>query len=432
MEIKNVYIESYGCSANLNNSEIISGILQSGGLFVVSNPKIADLAVINTCIVKGPTEERMRARIKELARKFGPRMIVAGCMPDALPDEIKKISPDASLTGSHHIHEIRNAIKKIYEGKIACLTGQKNEVKLCMPKISKNKIIGITQILEGCLGNCSYCITRHAKGGLFSYPQERIIENIRNDLKNGCKEIWLTSQDNAAYGVDGGEAKLPELLNEIFNLNRKFLVRVGMMNPNHALKILDELVECYKNEKMFKFLHVPLQSGSDKVLKDMGREYKASDFIRIIKKLKEEFPNLTLSTDIIAGYPTETERDFQETLKVIRETKPDILNISKFWPREKTEAAKLEQLDAQEVKGRATEAMEIHRIIALEENRKMINWQGMCLVDRHGFDDTYLARNRDYNLIALNGKNLLGKFLNARIKEATPHYLFGDVIEKDN
>jgi MiaB-like tRNA modifying enzyme len=432
MEIKNVYIESYGCSANLNNSEIISGLLQSAGLFIVSNPKIADLAIINTCIVKGPTEERMRARIKELARKFGSRMIVSGCMPDALSDEIKKISPKASLIGSHYLHEIRNAIKKISQGKIVCLRGQKNEVKLCVPKINKNKVIGITQILEGCLGNCSYCITRQAKGRLFTYPQEKIIENIRNDLKNGCKEIWLTSQDNAAYGLDEGKAKLPELLNEIFNLKGKFFVRLGMMNPNHVLKILDELVECYKNEKMFKFVHIPLQSGSDKVLNDMEREYRASDFIRIIKKFRKEFSNITLSTDIIVGYPTETEKDFQETLKIIREAKPDILNISKFWPREKTEAAKLEQLDAKEVKGRATEAMEIHKIIALEENRKMINWRGMCLVDRHGFDNTYLARNRDYKLIALNGKNLLGRFLNAKIKAVTPHYLFGDVIEKDN
>ena len=107
------------------------------------------------------------------------------------------------------------------------------------------------------------------------------------------------------------------------------------------------------------------------------------------------------------------------------------MNISKFWPREKTEASKLEQLDARKVKERATELMEIHKIIALEQNKNMINWQGMCLVDRHGFDNTYLARNSDYNLIALNGKNILGKFLNVRIKEATPHYLFGDVIEKD-
>lgn len=334
------------------------------------------------------------------------------------------------MVGSHHIHQIANAVKRICEGKIVSLTGEKNEIKLCMPKINQNRVIGITQILEGCLGNCTYCMTRYAKGGLFSYPKEKIIENVKNDLKNGCREIWLTSQDNGAYGLDEGNAELPGLLNEIASLKGKFFLRLGMMNPNHALNILDKLIECYKNDKMFKFLHVPLQSGSDKVLRDMNREYKSKDFIKIIKKFKKEFPNLTISTDIIAGYPTEKEGDFYDTLNVIREIRPSVLNISKFWPRQKTTAAKLEQLDANVIKKRATEAMNIHREIAFEENKKMIGWQGACLVDRHGFGDTFLARNTGYKLIILRGKNLLGKFLNVKITRAMPHYVFAEIADE--
>lgn len=429
MEIKNVYIESYGCSANLNNSEIIAGLLQRAGLFTVKNPKIADLAIINTCIVKGPTEKRMFLRIRELSKKFNAKLIVTGCMPDVLSNEIRKISPRSSLVGSHNIHEIAKAVKKISERKIVSLTGKKNEIKLCMPKINQNKIIGITQILEGCLGNCSYCITRYAKGRLFSYPKEKIIENVKNDLKNGCKEIWLTSQDNAAYGLDNGKNELPELLNEIISLKGKFFLRLGMMNPNNLSNILDKLIECYKSDKMFKFLHIPLQSGSDKVLRDMNREYKTKDFIKIIKKFKKEFPSLAISTDIIVGYPTETEKDFKDTLAIIREIKPSILNISKFWPRDGTEAAKLKQLDANVIKKRAIEAMNIHKEIALEGSKRMIEWKGICLVDKHGFEDTFLARNIDYRLLILKGKNLLGKFLNVKIARATPHYVFADIID---
>lgn len=430
MQIQNVYIETYGCSANQNNSEIIAGILQQAGLFVVKNIKIADMAILNTCIVKRPTEEKMISRIKELGKSFKSRLIVAGCMPDVLVKKIKKIAPQASLVGSHYIHNIANAVKKISERKIVSLIGQKDEVKLCMPKINKDRVIGITQILEGCAGKCSYCITRNAKGSLFSYPKEKIIKNVINDINNGCKEIWFTSQDNAAYGIDEGKASLPGLLNETLSLRGKFFLRLGMMNPNHALKILDELVECYKNEKMFKFLHIPLQSGSNKVLGDMNRDYKVQDFIKITKRFKKEFPALTISTDIIVGYPTETEKDFHETLSVIKDVKPGVLNISRFWPRNGTEAAKLKQLKANAAKKRATELMNLHSKIALEESKKVIDWQGICLIDKHGFDNTWLARNGDYKLIVLKGKNLLGKFHNVEIKSATPHYLFADLIEK--
>lgn len=428
MEINNIYIESYGCSANLNNSEIIKGLLQQAGLFTTNNPKIADIAIINTCIVKGPTEERMFSRIKELTKSFGGRLIVVGCMPDVLADEIRKISPKVSLVGSHHMSEIAKAVRELSKRKIVCLIGQKNEIKLCMPKINTNKIIGITQILEGCVGNCSYCITRYAKGRLFSYPKEQVIKNVKNDLQNGCKEIWLTSQDNAAYGLDEEKADLPSLLNKVIELRGRFLLRLGMMNPNHLMQILEEMIECYKKEKMFKFLHIPLQSGSNKILKDMKRDYKKEEFVKIVKKFREEFPAITISTDVIVGYPTEREADFQDTLQIIRDTKPSVLNISKFWPREGTEAAKLGQLSVDKSKKRAIDLMNLHKSIAFEENKKSVGWQGMCLVDKYGFENTWLARNINYNLIILKGENLIGKFLNVKVTKAMPHYLFADVV----
>ena len=270
MEIKNIYVETYGCAANQNNSEIIAGLLSTHGLNIVSNKEIADLAILNTCIVKGPTEQRMKFRIKELYKEFKHNLVITGCMPDVKLQDISNIAPLASIIGSHYIHKIPSTIKKMTSGKKIEKAGIANEMKLCMPKIKQNKIIGITQILEGCTGNCSFCITKKAKGELFSYPESMIIKNIKYDIATGCKEIWLTSQDNAAYGLDKGEYKLVKLLNKITNIKGKFLIRIGMMNPNHVLNILEDLIQCYYSEKIFKFLHIPLQSGSDKILEDMN------------------------------------------------------------------------------------------------------------------------------------------------------------------
>ena len=325
MEIKTIYLESYGCSANRNSSEILSGILQRAGLFITINPDIADAAIINTCIVKGPTEQRMLSRIKQLKNKFSSKLIIAGCMPDVQAELIKQIAPEASLLGSHQIHKILASIRKLSEGKNSEFIEIENEIKLCMPKLRRDKIIGITQISEGCLGTCSYCITRFAKGKLFSYQEERIIKNIQQDIETGCKEIWLTSQDNASYGLDKGKYNLPNLLNTIMQIRGRFMLRLGMMNPNHTLKILDELIECYRDGKMFKFLHIPLQSGSNFVLRDMKRCYHAEDFLDIVKRFRDEFPFLMLATDIIVGYPTEREDDLKKTIKVIKQLKPATL-----------------------------------------------------------------------------------------------------------
>lgn len=427
-EIKNIYIETYGCSANQNNSEIIAGLLQQAGINIVKNMKIADVAILNTCIVKSPTEQRMQSRIKEMGKRFS-KFIVTGCMPDVDALLIRGLAPLASIVGSHNIHKICLAVRKISEGKRVEFLGKENEIKLCMPRSRKNSVIGITQILEGCIGECAYCITRFAKGKLFSYPKEKILQNIMQDLQSGCKEIWLTSQDNAAYGLDKGSYILPELLSEILELKGKFMLRLGMINPNHVLKILDKLIECYKNEKMFKFLHLPLQAGSNKVLKDMKRQYKVGDFQKIVKKFRAVFPTLTLSTDIIAGYPTETDEDFRESVEIIKETKPSILNISKFWPHIGTEANKLKEINAETIKARAIELMNLHKEIAFHGHEGMLGMQTECLVDKKGFENTWLARNSDYKLIVVNGSNLLGKFLKVRITKAKPHYLFGEILK---
>jgi len=431
-----IYLESYGCSANLNNSEIIKGILEQAGFIVTNNADIADIAILNTCVVKGPTERRMIKRIKELCRKFS-KIVVSGCMPDIESLKIRGIAKQSnsevllSLVGVHNIAEISKAVKSLIYGKEIDFLSRKNEIKLCLPKTSREKIISIVQISEGCTGNCSYCYTKFAKGDIFSYPLDKIVENIKQDLKKGCGEIWLTSQDNAAYGCDRKKYELPELLKKIFALRGKFYVRIGMMNPSSLLPILNEIIELYKDKKMFKFLHIPVQSGSDKILKAMNRDYKIRDFLIIVEKFRKNFPEMTLSTDIICGFPGETEKDFLKSLDLIKKIKPEILNISKFWPMPKTRAEAMMKrigIDDEKNKMRAIKLMKMHKEICLEKNRKLLNRNFKVLADKKGFGDTFLARDINYRLFAIKSKdkNILGKSVDVSVNKIMPHYVFAN------
>ncbi len=426
MTPKFFYLETYGCTANQNNSEIISGILYQSGLQQTANPNIADFLVINTCIVKEPTEKKIEQRISCL-QKYEKPLIIAGCMPE-VRRYLSKM-PNTFLLGTHQIKKIANLVSAIFNNKKSeKFRDFRNEEKLMLPKTQKSRCIGITQILEGCNGNCSFCLTKKAKGPLFSYSQSKILSNIKNDLSKGCKEIWLTSQDNAAYGLDKNEkSQLPELLNEITSIQKKFKIRIGMMNPNNILPVLDELIQAYKNEKIYKFLHIPVQSGSDFVLSSMNRKYTISQFLQIISKFKKQFPKISISTDVIAAFPGESDKDFQKTVSIIKTIKPDILNISKYWPMKGTSASTLNQIPLIIARKRSTELMNLHLSICLENNQKLINTTQHCFVYEKGFSNTFLARNNSYRLIAIRSeKNILGKFVKCKITEAKPHYLIAE------
>ena len=353
--MKKITIITYGCTTNQDNSAIIAGLLDEAGYKITDNLKSTSIIIINSCIVKSPTESRVISKIKELKSKY-PRkkLILAGCMPEAEYKLCKKVAPSSPLLSPHHVTDIVKVVKDLEKGKITELIGKRKEIKLCLPKIKKDKKIAIVQIAEGCSSQCSFCITKFAKGHILSYPENLILKEIEKNIKQGCKKIYLTAQDTAAYGLDKHKkSQLPKLLNKITKIKGNFIVRVGMMNPRNALPILDELIESYKSKKIFEFLHLPLQSASNKVLKDMNRNYTLEQFKKIVKKFRKNIPNLNLSTDIICGFPTETEKDFKETINFIKKIKPEVLNISKFGPRPGTQASKMKQLTSQEIKRRS-------------------------------------------------------------------------------
>lgn len=433
---KNAYIETFGCSANQNNSEIMAGILGRAGFLVTNNPEIAEIIIINTCIVKSKTESKIKRRIQDLrkdAKTKDKLMIIAGCMPETDFKKLKKLDGKAIFLGTHHFKDILNLIRDFYENKLdekkrQYYLSKQNEIKLNLPKKPQNPLVSIHQISEGCLGNCSFCKARLAKGMLFSYPKGEILKSIESDLQNGAKEIWLTSQDNAAYGMDRcGKSELPDLLKEILSLKHKFKLRLGMMNPNNVLPIIDDLIGVYKDKKMFKFLHIPIQSASNKILKDMNRFYTIEQAESIKTKFKKDFPEMTISTDIIVGYPTETGEDYQKNVDFLKDFKPDILNLSKFSSHKETLAGKLKVLsNSIIIRKRTKEIMQVHRETARQAKQKYLNRTIKVLVDKKIAENLHQARDENYNLILVEcGKENLGREIEVEIKKIGVHSMVG-------
>jgi MiaB-like tRNA modifying enzyme len=428
--MSNIYIESYGCSTSYGEAEMMAGLLKQANFNIVKNEKQADLIIVVTCYVKSPTEQKILFRIKNFQEKYPKKkLIIAGCMTEGIYHKITDIAPKASLVSTHHIKDTVQAVEKTLQDKKVEFLGKSNEIKLCLPRIRKNPIIDIVPISSGCNSNCTYCCVRIAKGKLFSYPKEMIIKEIETSLKEGCKEIWLTAQDTASYGFEKGE-KLPELLKEITKIPEKFFLRVGMMNVRNVMPIANDLIESFKDNRIYKFIHLPIQSGSDKVLKSMNRLYTGNDFEKIINDFRKAF-NCQVWTDVIMGYPTEEEEDFLKTLDVIKRIKPDWINVSKFGARPGTEAAMLKPLPPKVVNERSRTISEAVRTISFEKNKEWFDWKGEVLISEKGKKvGQWIGRNFAYKPILIEDKsNLLGKFLNVKVIDFIHSHLTGQINE---
>src|SRR3989344_3448830 len=345
-----VFIQTFGCQANIADSEQIAGLLKQNNYELANDEEGADAIIVNSCSVKNKTQSKILDYLKKNKNK---KIFVGGCLTKTI--DIKKYVPEVTAVFD------TNSILKIPE---ILETGQdhfssKKEHRILLPIIRKDKETGIVAIGEGCLNSCTFCATKLARGNLRSYRIGDIKRNIENSIKNGCKTIFLSSQDNGCYGFDI-KTSLPELLNEIIALEGDYVIRIGMMNPWHLNKITNNLIESYKSEKIVKFLHIPVQSGSEKVLRDMKRIHTVENFKGAVKKFRNTFSDITIATDIIIGYPTETEEDFQQTYNLVKEIKPEVLNISMFSSRQKTKASKLKQLPSELIKERSKKLSDLY------------------------------------------------------------------------
>ncbi len=417
-----IFVEAYGCSASFADSEMISGLIVNGGHTLATNSSESDLNLIVTCSVKDTTANKMMHRIKSLKTK---PLIVAGCLPKAEKSNVEKFTENASLLGPNSLGKTLDVINSTLSGRKQIALEDSDLSKVGLPKVRLNPTVGIVEIASGCMSECTFCQTKLSKGDLSSYRLGDIVRQVQTEIKEGCKEVWLTSTDNGCYGFDIG-TDLPTLVNAVSEIQEDFMIRVGMMNPMYMPRIKEKLIESYDNDKVFKFLHLPVQSGSNKVLNDMKRGHTSETFREIVKKTKDRFEDFTISTDIIVGFPSETEEDFQKTLALLDETKPDAVNLSKYSARPGTDAAELKQIDAAEIKRRSKIIFEQINKISLESNKKWIGWKGKVLFDENT-EEGIKGRNYAYKPIAVQEKVNIGDSHIVEIIDATRKRLIGKI-----
>lgn len=349
-----IYIKTFGCSHNQSDSEYMAGQLSAFGYCLSDNPEEADLWLINTCTVKSPSQSAMETLIAKCKSAKRP-LVVAGCVPQGSRD-IKELE-GVSIVGVQQIDRVVEVVEETLKGHEVRLLHRKRLPTLDLPKVRKNKFIEILPINVGCLGACTYCKTKHARGHLGSYTIDSLVGRVKTVIADGVREIWLSSEDTGAYGRDIG-VNLPTLLKAIVTVlppDGSTMLRVGMTNPPFILEHLEEIAEVLRHPCVYSFLHVPVQSGSDAVLTAMNREYTVGEFRTVVDTLTEHVPGMQIATDIICGFPGETDKDFLETISLVKEYKFPQVHISQFYPRPGTPAARMKKVPSTAVKQRSRE-----------------------------------------------------------------------------
>ena len=424
-----VYIESYGCTFNKADGQIIAGVLKEDDIDIVESIDEADVIIVNTCYVKLPTENKVTYRIQKLQEDFpDKKVIIGGCMVEIDPEKLDKIGPDCSWIGPHQLNKASEVVNGAYCGEVIRECGFSKEPKVGVPKVVDDGLIHIVQICEGCLGACTFCCTRFARGPLNSYPIDDIVEEARKAIGNGACEIQLTAQDTAAFGRDTGE-KLSDLIKEVANLDGDFRVRVGMMHPKNILNDVDEIIDAMKHPKVYDFIHLPVQSGSDKVLSEMNRGHTIEQYLDVLSKFRNEIPDLTLAVDIIVGYPTETDEDFDLTVELLKQIKPSLIHLSKYQHRKRAISSSLPEIPRETMKKRSKFLSEIKSEITEEENRDLVNSIQKVLVVEKGSKGGFIAKTNSYIPVIVHDVEL-GTFVDVKITEATATYLKSEVLLK--
>lgn len=421
------YLETYGCTFNQADSQIMVASLEKAGFELTERAADADIIILNSCYVKLPTQQKIINRIQSFTSLYPPsKLVVAGCMVDIDPEILERLAPQASWIGARQLSSTLEVVESTLRGENIRKTGHSHDIKAGLSKKRFNSLIHILQIAEGCQGSCTYCCTRFARGKLQSYPAEVLLEEVQNAVDEGCVEIQLTAQDTAAYGNDTGDS-LSSLIHDITRIEGDFRVRVGMMHPQSIGKDLKSLIKAFKSEKVYKFLHLPLQSGNDEVLSHMKRGHSVDTFKEIVHRFREKIPRIALATDVIVGYPTEDDKAFQDTLKIINEVLPDFLHISKYQHRPGAISSHLKEIDTMVMKGRTRQLNELKTRIAYQNNQRFLHTKQNILITDKGSRGGWVGRNDSYKTVIVP-EAVLGDFVKVKITEAKSTYLRGVVI----
>jgi len=432
---------TYGCQMNEHDTEIMEGMLNELGYTATDQEQLADLIIFNTCSVRENADNKVFGeigRMKNLKRE-NPNMLLAlcGCMAQqkSVVDRILKSYPQVDMVfGTHNIHKLPELIEQaIFSHEtIVDVWQTEGEIIENLPRNRKDGIKACVTIMYGCNNFCTYCIVPHTRGRERSRSMETIIDEIKQLKDNGYKEVTLLGQNVNSYGKDLKEdIDFSDLLKRIDEIG---IARIRFMT-SHPKDFTDKLINVIKNGKhICEQIHLPFQAGSDEVLKRMNRKHSREWYLERIKKIKENIPNVSLSTDIIVGFPDETEEQFEQTIDIVRQVEFDLAYTFIYSPREGTPAANLaDTISVYDKKRRLQKLIEVQNEISKKKNLKYIGESVEVLVE--GYSKTnpekLTGRTRTNKIVNfIGGEDLIGQLVNIRIDSAKTWSLEGVYINE--
>ena len=432
------HITTFGCQMNEHDSEVIDGLLTERGFSSVKERKDASIVIINTCSVRDNADKRFFGTLGQLKKRkeSDPSFIVCvcGCMmqQQRVVDTIKAKYPWVDVIfGTNSIHHIPELIEKVAseKEKVVDIIENTEEIVEGLPAKRLFDHKALVNIMFGCNNFCTYCIVPYTRGREKSRAPEAIVTEVKGLVADGVKEIMLLGQNVNSYDGNGTSfAELLKMLNDVDGLER---IRFMTSNPKD---LSDELIEAFTVcDKLCKNLHLPIQSGSNRVLKRMNRKYTREDYLKLIEKLRKTVPDITLSTDIIVGFPGETNEDFEETLSIVKEVEYDsaftfIYSIRKGTPAEKFE----DQIEESEKHRRFDLLVNAVNEISEKKNKAYQDRVEKVLVDGVSKNDksTLTGRTDGFKLVNFAGKKeMIGSIVDVKITDAKTFSLFGEVVE---
>lgn len=439
---KKYMITTYGCQMNEHDSETLSGMLENMGYSITTNKEEANLIIYNTCCVRENAELKVYGNIgalKALKKKNEDLIIaVCGCMmqqPQVVKEIKRKYRHVDLVFGTHNLYRFPELLSRSMEteGMFIEVWDEETGIVEGLPANRKYDLKGFINIMYGCNNFCTYCIVPYTRGRERSREVADIIREATDLANNGTKEITLLGQNVNSYGktlehpIDF--ADLLRALNKIDGIER---IRFMTSHPKDlSERLIDAIAEC---DKVCEHFHLPFQSGSNQILKAMNRKYTKENYLSIVKKLKDRIPNIGLTTDIIVGFPGETEEDFQDTLDIIEEARYDSAYTFLYSIREGTPAAKMEnQIDEKVKQERFNRLLDKVNEISAEINQSYLNKVVEVLVEGPSKTDSnkLMGRTRQNKLVNFSGdESLIGKLVNVRIVECRTFSLNGEVIQE--
>lgn len=408
------YLDAYGCTMNFGEGYALSIRLERAGNIQASSIEEADTVVLVSCVVIQTTENRMWRLIRRY-REMGKHVILCGCLPSISGRE---------LEGTEGITVLRIKDYKDLERVVPCGKRRARE-----PAVGSG-ITHIIPIAQGCLGKCAYCITRVARGRLRTPDPEELVREAEEAVASGAKEIHLSAQDTAVFGLDK-DTDIAWLVSKVTKIPGDFKVRVGMMSPAFAYKIKDRLLNMYSDPKVYRFLHLPVQSGSDRLLESMKRGHTVKEFLEIVGVFRRRYDkkDSMLSTDIIIAFPQETDEDFDASMGLMRESEPDIVNVTRFSPRPGTPAFRFPGTPHGRVaKARSRELVKLRFEIGRRRNERLVGRTVTALVTERG-KDGWLCRTDSYRPVVAKDRLRLGDRVRLKVISASGIYLMGEAID---